>query len=76
MKVCLLCRRLLGGANHAPVAHQSDALTAQLLLDLVNLLTKGLEVDGVAPINLDGNRLPLAVGQQPNHHLTLLEWAA
>ena len=69
MKVRLLGRRLLVGANHAPVAHQGDALTAQLLFDLVDLLAEGLEVAGVAPINLDGNRLALAVGQQADHDL-------
>ena len=69
MKLRLLGGRLLVGANHAPVAHQGDALTAQLLFDLVDLLAKGLEVAGVAPINLDGDRLTLAVGQQPDHEL-------
>ncbi len=69
MKVRLLSGRLLVGANHAPVAHQGDALTAQLFFDLVDLLAEGLEIAGVAPINLDGDRLALAVGQQADHDL-------
>src|SRR6266567_9547941 len=69
MKLRLLGHRLLVGANHAPVPYQRDARTAQLLFDLVDLLAKGLEVAGVAPINLDGDRLALAVGQQSDHDL-------
>src|SRR2546428_6833798 len=69
MKLRLLGRRLLVGANHAPVPYQRDARTAQLLFDLVDLLAKGLEVAGVAPISLDGDRFALAVGQQSDHDL-------
>ena len=57
MKLRLLGGRLLVGANHAPVPHQGDALAAQLLFDLVDLLAESLEVAGVAPVNLDGDRL-------------------
>ncbi len=69
MKTGRLGRRLQVRANHSPVADQRDALAAQLLFELLDLRAKGLEGTGVAPIDLDGDRFALAVGQQADHEL-------
>jgi len=65
MKTGLLRRRLLIALDHASVAHQRDAGTAQLVLHGLNLLTKGLKIRGVPSIDLGRNRFALAVREQP-----------
>src|ERR1039458_9874082 len=69
MKSCGLVRGLLVRANHAPVAHHRYPRTAQFLFELVDLWAEGFQVVGVAAIDLDGNRLAPAVGQQAHHDL-------
>ena len=62
---------LLVRAKHAPVAHHRHPWTAQFRFNLVDLVTKSLEIIGVAAINLEGHRFALTVRQQADAGLFL-----